>query len=101
MRKDYGVNIPIYITENGVGFENESEKDGEINDEERIQYLQGSFQAIERANAEGMDVRGYYLWSLLDNFEWTAGYSMKFGLYTRDRKAKKSAKFYRRWIKTH
>lgn len=101
LRKDYGVNIPIYITENGVGFENETEKNGEINDEERIQYLQGSFQAIERANAEGMDVRGYYLWSLLDNFEWTAGYSMKFGLYTRDRKAKKSAEFYRDWIKTH
>lgn len=100
IREEYNVDIPVYITENGVGFENENESNGVINDEERIRYLQGSFRAIERANAEGMDIRGYYLWSLLDNFEWNAGYSMKFGLYTRERKAKKSAEFYREWIKT-
>ena len=52
IREEYSVNIPIYITENGVGFENESEINGVINDEERIRYLQGSFRGIERANAE-------------------------------------------------
>ena len=69
-----------------------------IEDTERIKYLQGSFQALERANQEGADVRGYYLWSLLDNFEWTAGYELRFGIYTRLRQPRLSAKFYRDWI---
>ena len=100
-REEYNVKVPIYITENGVGFENERAENGIIHDEERIEYLKGSFRSIERANAENMDIRGYYLWSLMDNFEWSAGYSLKFGIHTRDRKAKKSAEFYRDWIRTH
>lgn len=98
VRGDYNVNIPIYITENGVGFTNEQEVDGIVNDDERIKYLQASLNSLEKVNKEGGDVRGYYLWSLMDNFEWTAGYSSRFGIYTRDRKAKKSAKFYKDWI---
>ena len=101
VREKYNVKVPIYITENGVGFELEREVDGVIHDEERIEYLKGSFQSIERANAENMDIRGYYLWSLMDNFEWSAGYSLKFGIHTRDRKTKKIAEFYRDWIKSH
>lgn len=98
VRKDYGVNVPIYITENGVGFENEIEENGIISDDERIQYLKGSFNAIDKINSEGGNVKGYYLWSLMDNFEWTAGYGTRFGIHTRDRKPKKSALFYKDWI---
>jgi beta-glucosidase len=99
VRKDYNVNLPIYITENGVGFMNEQEVNGMVNDDERIKYLTASLNSLEKVNQEGGDVRGYYLWSLMDNFEWTAGYSSKFGIHTIDRKPKKSALFYKDWIK--
>ena len=99
LRKDYGVNIPIYITENGVGFREEKVVDGIIADDERIKYLTASFDAIKRLLDEGEDIRGYYLWSLLDNFEWTAGYSSHFGIHTIDRKPKKSALYYKEFIK--
>ena len=102
VRNDYRVNLPIYITENGAAFTDESPAEsGIIEDFDRIKYLQGSFQSIEKANAEGADIRGYYLWSLLDNFEWTGGYTMKFGIYTRNRQPKLSAKFYKEWIAKH
>lgn len=102
VRKDYHVNVPIYITENGVGFAYEQpSENGIVQDDERIKYLQGSFRSLEKANAEGADIRGYYLWSLLDNFEWTAGYAMRFGIHTRDRKPKRSAFFYKDWISKH
>ena len=70
-----------------------------IRDTERIKYLKGSFASVRRALKEGYDVREYFLWSLMDNFEWTAGYSMKYGICTRDRKMKESALFYRDWIR--
>ena len=101
VRNDYGVNVPIYITENGVGFKGEKEQNGIILDDERIKYLKGSFNALEKINSEGGNVKGYYLWSLMDNFEWTAGYSTCFGIHTRDRKPKKSAQFYKEWIENH
>ena len=100
-RDEYNVHIPVYITENGVGFENEKEQDGKICDEQRIGYLKGAFASLERAKREGFDVRGYFLWSLVDNFEWNAGYSMKFGICTRDRQKKASADFYKNWIAAH
>lgn len=99
VKRDYGVNIPVYITENGVGFEHERAENGRIRDEERIRYLKGAFSSVRRALSEGYDVRGYFLWSLLDNFEWTAGYSMKYGICTRDRQMKESAFFYRDHIR--
>lgn len=101
VRKDFNVNLPIYITENGVGFRNEQEIDGVICDDERIKYLTASFNSIKRLLDEGEDLRGYYLWSLLDNFEWTAGYSTKYGIHTIDRKPKKSAQFYKEHIKNN
>lgn len=97
-REEYNIQIPVYITENGVGFEGEKAQDGKICDVQRIEYLKGAFASLERAVREGLDVRGYYLWSLTDNFEWNAGYSVKYGLYTRDRQKKASADFYRNWI---
>ena len=100
-RDEYKVDLPVYITENGVGFENEKVEDGMIRDEQRIAYLKSAFESLGRAINEGFDVRGYFLWSLTDNFEWNAGYSMKFGLHTRDRQKKASADFYRDWISSH
>ena len=100
-RDEYRVDLPVYITENGVGFENEKVEDGMIRDEQRIAYLKSAFESLGRAINEGFDVRGYFLWSLTDNFEWNAGYSMKFGLHTRDRQKKASADFYRDWISSH
>lgn len=100
-KKEYGVNIPIYITENGTGFEKEKEIKGRIQDDERILYLRNCLNAVDRLKKEGYDVRGYFLWSLLDNFEWNAGYSMKFGVHTIDRKPKASAEFYKNWIASH
>ncbi|WP_251548591.1 glycoside hydrolase family 1 protein [Pumilibacter intestinalis] len=97
-RDDYKVNIPIYITENGIGFENENTVNGKVMDLQRIEYLKNAFASLERAKKDGFDVRGYFLWSLLDNFEWNAGYSMKFGICTRDRKKKASADFYKEHI---
>ena len=100
VRKQYNVNIPIYITENGVGYGKEDGKNP-LEDFDRIKYLKGSFASLEKANKEGLDVRGYYLWSLMDNFEWTAGYDIKFGIHTIDRQPKASAKFYKDWIFSH
>jgi beta-glucosidase len=65
---------PIYITENGC-----STADGTA-DQPRIDYLDGHLRAVQRAIADGVDVRGYFVWSLLDNFEWAEGYSQRFGL---------------------
>lgn len=95
IKNDYGVNVPIYITENGIGFSGEKEENGIVLDEERIKYLEGSFSSLEKLKKEGISVNGYYLWSLLDNFEWTGGYDIKYGIHTIDRKPKKSALFYK------
>jgi beta-glucosidase len=101
LRKDYNVKLPIYITENGIGFTNEQSENGMVIDDDRIKYLTASFNSIKRLLDEGEDLRGYYLWSLLDNFEWTAGYVSRFGIHTRDRKPKKSALFYKDYIKNN
>lgn len=100
-RDEYNVRVPVYITENGIGFEDEKSVNGKIRDEQRIEYLKNSFASIERAKKENFDVRGYFLWSLTDNFEWNAGYSMKFGICTRDRVKKASADFYKNFISAH
>ena len=67
-RDEYKVDLPVYITENGVGFENEKVEDGMIRDEQRIAYLKSAFESLGRAINEGFDVRGYFLWSLTDSF---------------------------------
>jgi beta-glucosidase len=79
MHREYGVES-IYITENGAAFADVRSHDGRIHDVERIAFLHGYLDAIERARAEGVPVRGYFVWSLLDNFEWSLGYSKRFGL---------------------
>ncbi|MFF0308052.1 GH1 family beta-glucosidase [Streptosporangium sp. NPDC004379] len=71
---------PVYVTENGCSQHDEPGPDGTVDDRARIDYLDGHIAALDRARAEGVDVRGYYVWSLLDNFEWAEGYHQRFGL---------------------
>jgi beta-glucosidase len=71
--------LPLMVTENGVAYD-DVEVDGQIHDVNRIDYLRRHFTAAHRAIARGVDLRGYLVWSLLDNFEWNYGYSKRFGL---------------------
>ncbi|CAM5534045.1 GH1 family beta-glucosidase [Streptomyces hirsutus] len=71
--------LPLYITENGAAYDDKPGADGTVHDPERIAYLHGHLSAVRRAITDGADVRGYYLWSLMDNFEWAYGYEKRFG----------------------
>ena len=77
--RDYS-DLPIYITESGAAFTNPIDPDGTVHDTDRVEYMRSHLIAVRRAIDEGVDVRGYFAWSLLDNFEWTFGYSKRFGL---------------------
>ena len=95
---------PIFITENGMA-NADTVKDGRVPDVERIDYLSGHLEALASAIELGVDVRGYFYWSLLDNFEWNSGYTKRFGLFhvdyaTQQRLAKDSAHWYRQFIGT-
>ena len=95
---------PIFITENGMA-NADTVKDGRVPDVERIDYLSGHLEALAIAIDLGADVRGYFYWSLLDNFEWNSGYTKRFGLFhvdyaTQVRLAKDSAHWYRQFIET-
>jgi beta-glucosidase len=70
----------IYVTENGAAFGDVRVHDGAVHDPERIAYLDGHIDAVGRAAAEGAPVKGYFVWSFLDNFEWGHGYSKRFGV---------------------
>jgi len=78
LQQKYG-DVPIYITENGACYNHEVE-DGVVNDQERIDYLKQHLTALHRAIKSGVPIKGYILWSLLDNFEWAEGYSKRFGI---------------------
>ena len=75
----YG-NPPIYVTENGCSYGDAPGADGRVHDDRRIEFLNGYIGQMARALDEGADVRGYYCWTLIDNFEWAMGYSQRFGL---------------------
>ncbi|MEH7439509.1 GH1 family beta-glucosidase [Neobacillus drentensis] len=79
LRKEY-TTLPIYITENGAAFNDVVSDDKKVHDEERKEYVERHLKAISELNEEGMDIAGYYLWSLLDNFEWAFGYEKRFGI---------------------
>jgi beta-glucosidase len=79
VHRDYG-SIPVLVTENGAAFDDYVAPDGTVRDPDRIRYLDGHIRALLRARQAGVDVRGYFVWSLLDNFEWALGYSKRFGL---------------------
>ena len=88
------------ITENGAAFDDRLNGADAVEDDRRVAYLRGHIEAVERAREQGVDVRGYYVWSLLDNFEWEHGYGKRFGIVfvdfpTQRRIPKRSALWYR------
>ena len=98
--------VPIFITENGISVRDWVAVDGKVHDAARIDFTSRYLQALARAIAHGADVRGYFHWSLLDNFEWAEGYKERFGLVyvdyqTQARVLKDSAHWYRRVIESN
>lgn len=96
--------LPIYVLENGCGGFEHVDDSGSIDDRDRIDFLIRYTAAMRDAISEGADVRGYFVWSLLDNFEWGAGYGQRFGLVhvdykTQKRTPKASAHWYRQMIR--
>jgi beta-glucosidase len=99
VKEHYG-DIPMYITENGAAFyDPPAADDSGIDDPLRVKYLRAHLRAVREAMRRGCDIRGYFAWSLLDNLEWSLGYTKRFGLVhvnfeTQQRTPKASAKFY-------
>jgi beta-glucosidase len=96
--------LPLYITENGMAAEDYIDPEGGVDDSDRIAYLHGHLDAAARAIEAGVDLRGYFCWSFLDNFEWAEGFQKRFGLVyvdyaTQRRTPKASAAFYARVIR--
>ncbi len=96
----------IYITENGAAFDDPPAAHGLVDDGARVRYLGDHLRVARAALAAGSDLRGYFVWSLLDNFEWQHGYSRRFGIVHVDfasqrRTPKHSAWFYRDVIHSH
>ena len=71
---------PLYVTENGAAFDDVLTTEGAVHDEQRVEFLKEHFASAARAIKDGVDLRGYFVWSLMDNFEWSWGYSRRFGL---------------------
>ncbi|GAA1878259.1 GH1 family beta-glucosidase [Asanoa iriomotensis] len=104
MHREYP-NQPLMITENGAAFADVVSPDGTIQDDQRISYLRAHIGAVADARAAGADVRGYFVWSLLDNFEWGYGYDRRFGIIrvdydTQVRTWKQSAHWYKQLAAT-
>jgi beta-glucosidase len=94
----------MYVTENGAGYHDPAPVNGDVDDTGRLEYYRSHLKACEEAMAQGVPLKGYFAWSLLDNFEWAEGYQMRFGLVyinfeTQERTLKRSAHFYRETIK--
>ena len=90
--------VPLWVTENGAAVAEEVGAES-VSDPARVDYFRRHLRAVLDARAEGLDVRGYYAWSLLDNYEWSLGYSKRFGLIhvdysTQQRTIKSSGRFY-------
>ena len=105
--KEYGSALPdLFITENGVAYDEGISEDGKCHDQRRIDYLSTHLAAVAGAIAEGSPVKGYYQWSLMDNFEWALGYEKRFGIVhvdfdTQKRTIKDSGYFYADTIKSN
>jgi len=96
---DEAPGLALYITENGSAWYDYVTQDGTVEDFERVQYLRDHLAAVHQAIADGVNLRGYFAWSLLDNFEWAEGYAKRFGLVyvdfgTQRRILKRSGEFY-------
>ncbi|MGH7186741.1 MAG: family 1 glycosylhydrolase, partial [Pseudomonadota bacterium] len=103
VKQRYG-DIPLYVTENGAAFYDPPKvENGRIEDPLRVSYLKAHVAALAAAIAQGVDLRGYMVWSLLDNLEWALGFSKRFGIVhvdfeTQQRTPKESARVYSRLI---
>jgi beta-glucosidase len=99
VKERYG-NPPIYITENGAAFYDPPQPiDDKIEDPLRVEYYRQHLRAAHDAMKKGVDLRGYFAWSLLDNYEWSLGYSKRFGIVhvdyeTQKRTIKSSGRYY-------
>jgi beta-glucosidase len=98
LHRDYA--IPMAITENGAAFDDPPAANGIVEDPDRVAYLEGHLDAVARAIEAGVDVRRYFAWSLMDNFEWSRGYAKRFGIVhvdyeTQRRTIKRSGVWYR------
>ena len=103
LKTEYG-NPPVYVTENGAAYPDTLTADGRVHDEARRDYLEQHLSVIAAAARAGVDARGYFVWSLMDNFEWTYGYDRRFGLVyvdfaTQRRVIKDSGLWYREFIR--
>jgi len=99
IREEY-TKVPIYITENGAAFDDVLSKEKRVHDFKRIEYVRRHLIEIAKLNEQGANIKGYYLWSFMDNFEWTYGYSKRFGIVfvdyeTQERILKDSAIWYK------
>ena len=97
--------LPIYITENGMADVDLVTEDGKVHDLNRIEFLQRYLTCLEQATDDGVDVGGYFVWTFMDNFEWSLGYTPHFGLVhvdfeTQQRTPKDSAYWYKNWIES-
>ncbi|PJJ57891.1 beta-glucosidase [Mumia flava] len=105
VRDDYP-SIPIVLTENGAAFDDEVADDGSVHDPDRVAFLREHLQAAARLLKDGVDLRGYFAWSLMDNFEWAEGYAKRFGIVhvdyaTQRRTPKSSALWYAALLREH
>ncbi|HWI61572.1 MAG TPA: GH1 family beta-glucosidase [Symbiobacteriaceae bacterium] len=103
LKADYG-NVPVYITENGAVCDDVISPDGQVHDPVRVDFLREHVKAAHKAIAGGANLKGYFAWSLMDNFEWAFGYTKRFGLVyvdypTQRRIPKDSARFWQQVIK--
>jgi beta-glucosidase len=93
----YGA-MELYVTENGCGYDDDQVSKGECIDMHRVEYLRSYLQELHRAVADGVPVKGYFVWSFMDNFEWTDGYARRFGIVHNDFKTqKRTPKLSARW----
>ncbi|HYF91084.1 MAG TPA: GH1 family beta-glucosidase [Symbiobacteriaceae bacterium] len=102
LKADYG-DLPIYITENGAVFNDQISPDGQVHDPGRVAFLREHVKAAHKAIEGGANLKGYFMWSLMDNFEWAFGYSKRFGIVyvdypTQRRIPKDSARFWQQVI---
>jgi beta-glucosidase len=82
-------NVPMIITENGAAFDDHLTSEGKVHDERRIQFFKDYLSYVLKAKDEGADLRGYFLWTFMDNFEWAEGYEPRFGIVYNDYETQK------------
>jgi beta-glucosidase len=105
LHRDYP-EVPLFVHENGAAFDDTVSADGSVHDPDRRGYIARHIDVVRAAVHEGVDVRGYFAWSLLDNYEWAEGYRMRFGIVhvdfaTQRRTLKSSARWYSKLIRAH